>query len=99
MSVFEGLAGAFTGAFGQTVKVYPANGVARDIQAIFRRKSEDDALGDYGAVVSETYISAASEDVADITEGDTVVVGDETFRTQAPMKDGRAMTKIPLLST
>lgn len=96
MGLFDGMAGAFTGAFGQTVSVTPSGGDARDIQAIFRRKSEPDDLGGYGAVVSETYISAASEDVADISEGDAITVDGENFTAQAPMKDGRSMTRIDL---
>lgn len=98
MGVFDGLAGAFTGAFGQTVTITPNGGASRDIIAIFRDKSEEDDLGGYGAMIREVYISAASEDVADITEGDAVVVDGVSYTTQAPMRDGRAMTKINLIA-
>ena len=98
MSVFDGLPDVFTGVFGQTVTITPNGGSSRDITADFRRRSDEDPL-DYGMVNSETYISAAAADVSDITEGDAVTVGSETFRTQAPMPDGRGMVKIRLSAT
>lgn len=97
MSVFDGLPGAFTGALGDTVTIYPNGaGTGTEIKAIYRAGSRPDDLYDSGAVVTETHISGASTDLAGMLDGDRVDAGGIQYEACAPMPDGRGMTRINL---
>lgn len=93
--IFDGLADAFTGTFGQTVKIIPAHGSMREINAIFRTPSGGDLL-DPGIVTAETEIHARSADVQGVIYDDRIIGDDVTYRAGAIMPDDKGMTRITL---
>lgn len=97
MALFDGLPDVFTGAFGQTVRVLPAYGAGRDIQAIFRRPSESD-LFEPGAVSTQTELHARTADVGDIRHGDAIKVNGTTYRAGTLVPDDKGMTRITLMA-
>lgn len=97
MSIFDGLPDVFTGAFGQTVRIFPATRPALDIQAIFRRPSEPDLL-DPGAVSTRTELHARTADLAGLRYDDRINVGGVTYRAGAIIPDDKGMTRVTLLA-
>jgi hypothetical protein len=84
-------------AFGQAVTILPKYGARYEIDAIFRRSSDDD-LVDPGAISSEAYLSARTADVSNVTRDDRIEVGGITFRAAHPVPGDKGMTRIPLRS-
>lgn len=82
-------------AFGQTVTVRPAYGASYVVQAIFRRAIDPDLI-EPSVIVSETYLSARTVDVSQVTRDDLIEVGGVTYRAAQPMPEDKGMTRIPL---
>lgn len=92
MTIFDGLAEVFTGVLGQPVTVTPAGGSARMISAIFVARVTDDV----GVIMPMPGIHARSDDVSDLSDGDSISVDGVAYLAREIRPDGQGMTTIML---
>lgn len=92
MSIFDGLAGVFTSALGQSVTVTPSGGASRTITAIFVARSTDEL----GIVQQQPAIHAATADVSDLSDGDLITVNSTDYHARVFRSDGQGMTTVAL---
>lgn len=105
MSSFsDGMAAIFRDTFGDAepfAYTLAAGGTPASIVGILETPSIDIlGLAEPGLVDADTQLHVAADDLpAGFGEGDTVVARGSTYRTKAPMPDGRGMVRIPLFKT
>lgn len=73
VSVFDGMATALNGIFGETITVTPSAQPSRDIQGILRHEPLE-VLDQNGVAVStvEIWLKANKTDVSDLRRGDLI---------------------------
>lgn len=82
-------------AFGQVVTILPQYGARYDINAIFRRSSDDDLI-DPGVVSSSAYLSCRTSEVGGLTYEDLIQVDGETFAVGSIIPEDKGMTRVNL---
>jgi hypothetical protein len=92
MSVFDGLADIFTGAFGQPVTVYKGAAAGQIFQGIYNPRSVDN----FGVVQPEAMLHLRQQDAEGLTDGDLVQIGPDWFAARVQEPDGKGMVPIRL---
>ncbi len=97
-SVFDGMAEIFRDTFGDAeLFAYTAGATTVLVRGIFRLPAVAVDGGEIQLVDADAEVHFAVADLpAGYGEQDTVIVRDTTYRTKAPMVDGRGMVRIPL---
>lgn len=97
-SVFDGMAGIFRDTFSDDEPfTYTAGATTVQIRGIFRLPAIAVDGADIQLIDHDAEVHFASADLpAGYGEQDTVIIRGTTYRTKAPMVDGRGMVRIPL---
>lgn len=89
---FDLLPGIFTDHLGEEVTVTPEGGSSRTIRAMIVNRVTDDL----DIVQNRPAIHARSSDVADLGDGDAVVMRAQSYVVREIRPDGRGMTTVTL---
>lgn len=83
--------------FGECVKYTFASGKVKSVKVIFDNSYyQQEAGGTVGFAVRDPRIVGRTCDLTGAAEGDSVVIGDDTYTTRIVMPDGTGMTEIQL---
>lgn len=96
MSVFDGLAEAFTSALGEPVTYTPAGGAPAAISGIFELQAQA-VFADPGAESVAPRLSVNRADLAaDPAAGDAVIVRGTAYAVRVARPDGKDMVELQL---
>lgn len=86
-----------TDGFGSTATYTPAGGDAVTINGIFEKDYEEiDAGGTIGFAATSPTFQCNTTDVSSAAEGDTLVVGSDSYIIRVVMEDGTGITMLQL---
>lgn len=90
--LFDGLPDAFTGAFGEPVKLIPQIGAIRDLRGIFKFAMVEDM----GAIYREPVLHIRAVDAAGAGVGSEVIIGYDRYKIRQSEPDGMGMIVLRL---